>query len=64
MEHTRLEKLWSHESQLAGWSKRASLQVSLCLAPSTLNAYNRIIERFVNFCQERSVIFPLLELLP
>ena len=61
MGHLCLENTWSHESSLAGWSKRASSQLPLCLAPSTLLAYNRVIEKFDNFCSERYIDFPPAE---
>ena len=51
--HLCLESLWSHDSMLKGWSKRASFQLPLRLGPSTLDSYNRVIEKFQKFCGEQ-----------
>lgn len=50
--------MWKRKFQGDGWSPRAIAQYKLCLAESTLQAYNRQLCRFQEFCVSRDCEFP------
>ncbi|KAJ8019577.1 hypothetical protein HOLleu_41226 [Holothuria leucospilota] len=58
LDNLRLENIWAEFLASEGWSRRASAQMPLCLAPSTLRAYNRVIGNFAVFCNKLNVSFP------
>ncbi|XP_072050326.1 uncharacterized protein [Amphiura filiformis] len=58
VESVCLENLWTRTLTEQGWSKRATVQLPLCLAPSTLRTYNASILKFQSFCVEQKVEFP------
>lgn len=45
-----MESVWQSRLLKENWPQRAIDQLPLCLAPSTLNLYNRILQRFRLFC--------------
>ena len=53
-----LASMWRQNLRAQGWSKRATIQLPLCLAPSTLAAYNRCVNKLYKFCCEKKVGFP------
>lgn len=54
----RLEDLWKERLVKRQWSERAAIQISLCLAPSTLKLYNYYIHDFYLFCVDHQFSFP------
>ena len=58
MESVCLEDLWSNRLSLLGWSSRAAAAVPHSLAKSTIDQYNRCVNRLQDFCVIRGVSFP------
>lgn len=58
MEVVCLESIWTDELTASGWSSRAVAQLPLCLAASTLSAYNRVLRKLKQFCETSQVSFP------
>jgi hypothetical protein len=50
--------MWSKSLHTRGWSERAIAQLPLCLAPSTLAAYNGAIKKLKDFCDKSGADFP------
>ena len=52
-----LADIWHKRLTSHAWSSRAAQQAVLSLAPSTINSYDRLIEKFVSFCDTKQVVF-------
>ena len=53
-----LESIWAKNLSASGWTQRTVAQLPLCLAPSTLYSYNRVIKQFASYCCIQNVPFP------
>ncbi len=58
LEDIRLESLWRQNLECLGWSERATAQLPLCLARSTLHSYNVILQQLYQFCSENNYDYP------
>lgn len=53
--------MWAQNLVSAGWTQRTVAQFPLCLAPSTLYAYNRVVKKFASYCNDHELCFPPLQ---
>ena len=58
MTHICLETMWANHTTELQWPSRASQQISCCLAPSTLSAYNSMLRQLHAFCDRGHIQFP------
>ena len=58
MAHICLETMWANHTTELQWPSRASQQISCCLAPSTLSAYNSMLRQLHAFCDRGHIQFP------
>ena len=56
-----LENLWRLKLSQAGWSPRSSSQYQFHLAKNTRYQYNTYISKFQEFCVNKSISFPCVE---
>ena len=54
----RLEGLWRSKLVQQGWSMKCSQTFPFCIAPSTLQAYNKVLDKLEHFCADKKVSFP------
>lgn len=55
VENICLESEWKEKLLASGWSDRAAMQTTLCLASSTWELYNRMLRKFLLFCSRRNI---------
>lgn len=58
MEVVRLEDYWRLKLGAQGWSDRAKCQFPCNWAKSTLDLYNRLLDKLKSFCMQFNVVFP------
>lgn len=50
-----MESEWQEKLLAQGYSSRAAIQTTLCLADSTWDLYNRMLKKFLTFCAKNSI---------
>lgn len=53
-----METMWYERLKCVNWSDRASKQIAFCLAESTKQNYNGVIQRLWDFCKQGGHSFP------
>lgn len=50
LENFRMESEWENQLKANGWTDRAALQTTLCLAKSTWDLHNHLLRKFLLYC--------------